>query len=202
MIFKKRFFPAAKSQDFEKEVGDKDKNKENLDVQKLLEDFKKCQEDLAGLTKEKDEYLAGWQRERADFLNYKKEQAGIFEDIQKFANQNLILEILPILDNIEIAIRHLPEDLKNNDWASGILKIRDQFKNILKNQGVEEMKIGEGKFDPEFHEAIERVESEEEEGKIIEEVRKGYLMAGKVIRPSRVKVAVKRTTNNKQQTTS
>ncbi len=192
MIFQKK--QSDKNLQKEKE----EERKEEINKKEAPEDFKKCEEDLLKVKKERDEYLAGWQRERADFSNFKKEQVKVFEDIQKFANLNFILEILPILDNFEMAIRHLPENLKNDEWANGIIQIREQFKNIFKSQEIEEIKTENEKFNPEFHEAIERVESEKEEGTIIEEVQKGYLMNGKILRPSRVKVAVKKPTDNKQ----
>jgi len=171
---------------------------DEVGAKNLIEDLKKCQDDSAKIAKERDDYLAGWQRERADFANYKKEQIKVFEDIKKFAAENFIMRILPVLDNLEAAASHLPRDFKDNDWAKGVIQIKEQIKTILKDCGVEEIKTEGEKFNPEFHEAAERVESEGEEEMIIEEIQKGYLMHGKVIRPARVKVAAKPTVNNKQ----
>jgi len=137
----------------------------------------------------KSEYLAGWQRARADFLNYKKEEIEKIKEIIKYANEELILKILPILDNFELAEKKLPEDLKNNKYVKGILQTRNQLQDFLKQQGIEEIKsIGE-KFDPNFHEAVEEVKIEGKEADIVvEEVQKGYQIHGKLLRPAKVKI--------------
>jgi len=159
------------------------KGKEELNI----EDFKKKLEECQRL---KDEYLAGWQRTRAELLNYKKEELERIGELIKYADTGLILKILPILDNFEIAEKKLPENLKNDENAKGLLLIKNQIQDFLKSQGVEEIKsIGE-RFDPNFHEVVEEVETKEKEsGIIIEEVQKGYKINGKVLRPVKVKVA-------------
>jgi len=164
-------------------VGD---NKEPVD------ELKSCREELEKLEKEKNEFLAGWQRERADFLNYKKGQSEIFESIKNFTKEDLILKILPILDNIDMAIAHLPEALKEDKWIEGVIKTREHFLKILSDEGVEVIKSKGEKFNPEFHEAMEQVNSDEEEGIITEEIQKGYLMNGKVIKPAKVVVSAKK----------
>ena len=154
--------------------------KEKSGIKKQLEESQKL----------RDEYLDSWKRERAAFLNYKKEEAERVGEFVKFANQELISKILPILDNIYIAEKKLPKDLKNNQWVEGILKIKSQILDFLKNQGIEEIKCLGEKFDPNFQEAIEEVKkSDSESGIIIEEIKKGYLLHGKVIRPAKVKIA-------------
>ncbi len=140
--------------------------------------------------KKEQEYLENWKRERAAFLNYKKEEAERVGEFVKFANQELILKILPILDNIYIAEKKLPRGLKENLWVQGFLKTKSQILDFLKNQGIEEIKCLGEKFDPNFQEAIEEVKkSDSESGIIIEEIKKGYLLHGKVIRPAKVKIA-------------
>jgi len=148
------------------------------------------QKKLAECEKLKDEYLAGWQRERADFLNYKKEEMERIGDILKYANEGLILKILPILDNFEIAEKKLPEDLKNNDNVKGLLMIKNQILEFLKLQGLEEIKSEGEKFDPHLMEVIEEIEiKDKESGIIIEEVQKGYKINGRLLRPVKVKIA-------------
>lgn len=150
------------------------------------EDLKKK---LAEGEKKVAEYLAGWQRARADFLNYKKEEMERMEVFLKYASEEFILKILPILDNFDLAERKLPEDSKNNEDIKGLLQIKTQLSDFLKNEGVEEIKtIGE-KFDPNLHEAIEEVElKNKDSGIIIEEVQKGYKINGRLLRPAKVKV--------------
>ncbi|MCD6094388.1 nucleotide exchange factor GrpE [bacterium] len=147
-------------------------------IKKLKEKLKVCQ-------KEKEEYLAGWQRERADFVNYRQKEEERMKEKEQFLKEKIILEILPVLDNLEKAEKELPEDLKEHSWAKGILEIKNQMESILKKEGVKEIEKRE-KFDPAFHEAVKVVEGEE--NKIIEILQKGYLLNGRVIRPARVKV--------------
>lgn len=160
---------------------------------KTLGDIKKKLEECQ---RKRDEYLAGWQRARADFLNYKKEEIERIEEILKYANEELISKFLPILDNLYLVEKKLPENLKNNENVKGILRIKNQILDFLKKQGVEEIKIKTGdKFNPNFQEAAEMVEpasaeatAGKESGTIIEEVQKGYILHDKVIRPAKVKV--------------
>lgn len=135
------------------------------------------------------DYLENWKRERATFLNYKKDEAERIEKSIKFCNEKFLLEILIILDNIYLAEEKLPPELKDNQWVSGILKIKEQILEFLKINGVEEIECLNKEFDPNFHEAIEMVESDLESNFIIEEINKGYILHGKVIRPSKVKIA-------------
>ena len=86
-----------------------------------LEDLKKKLEECQ---KEKDEYLAGWQRARADILNYKKEEMERIEEILKYAGEELILKILPILDNFDLIEKKLPDNLKEDVNVKGILQMR------------------------------------------------------------------------------
>ena len=130
----------------------------------------------------KNEYLAGWQRARADFLNYKKEEMERVGDILKYANEGLILKILPILDNFDVALKNIPDE--------GFLQIRKQFQNFLKEQGIEEIESLGKKFDPNLHEVVEEVEgTDKEQGIILEEIQKGYKINDRLLRPAKVKVA-------------
>ena len=149
----------------------------------MADEIKKLQTELESAKKQAEEYLNGWKRAKADYLNREREIEK--EKVQwiKFANLELILNLLPILDSFEQSIKNLPVDLKDNEWTKGVLKIKEQFESFLKNQGVEKIKtIGE-KFNPEFHEAAEK---RGEINEIIEEVQTGYTMHGQVIRPAKV----------------
>lgn len=138
----------------------------------------------------KDEYLAGWQRTRAEFLNYKKEEMERVGELLKYAGEELILRILPILDNFEIAEKKLPENLKNDENIKGILRLKTQISDFLKSRGIEEIKSAEQKFDPNFHEAVEEVEAKDKEsGVIVEEIQKGYKINNRLLRPAKVRVA-------------
>jgi len=146
--------------------------------------IKKAKDKLHLCEQERAEYLAGWQRAKADLINYKREQEAKISDIFKFANEGLIYEVLPVLDSFELAIKHPPV---GGQADNGLQQLYNQLKNILKSQGLEEIKaIGE-KFNPEFHEAIEAVEGKDS-GIIVEEIQKGYKLNNKVIRASKVKI--------------
>jgi len=156
-----------------------DSDEPDKKVKKVKEQLKKCEQ-------ERREYLAGWQRAKADYINLHREHEKKIADYFKFANEGLILEFLPILDSFDAAI-------KNNDPKSpeaiGLLQIYNQLKSVLKNNGLEEIKaIGE-KFNPELHEVVETIKSDKGEGIIVEEVQKGYKLHGKIIRPSKVKIS-------------
>ena len=152
-----------------------------------IEDLQKENQELE---KQKVEYLAGWQRARADFLNYKKEEMERIEQFLKYGEEEFILKILPILDNFYLAEKKLPESLAKDESVKGLLQIKIQILGLLKNQGVEEIKAVGEKFDPNFHEAIEQVDLENKEpGIVLEEIQKGYKINGRLLRPARVKVA-------------
>ena len=131
--------------------------------------------DLEELQKKSEEYLNGWKRSQADFINYKKDEIKRFEEILKFGNEVLIREILPVLDSLNLA-KEVP--------------IKRQLEDILRKNGVEEIvvKIGD-QFDPKFHEAIVEVEDNLtlKSGQVAEEVEKGYTLHGKLIRPAKIK---------------
>ncbi|MFC1789610.1 nucleotide exchange factor GrpE [Patescibacteria group bacterium] len=151
-----------------------------------IEDIKKKLEELG---KQKSEYLSGWQRERADFLNYKKEEMERIGELINYAKEELILKFLPVMDNFEIVGNNFSENLKKDEHIKGLLQIKNQLQNFLKNLGVEEIKsIGE-KFDPKLHEVIGEIESKDKkQDTIVEEIQKGYTINGRLLRPAKVKV--------------
>lgn len=140
---------------------------------------------------------------QADFENYKKRQAENLKDFMKYSTQNIILEIIPVLDNFHVSTDHIPEDQKDNSWVVGIMHIQKQLEKVLTDNGVEEIavKIGD-KFDPKIHEAIQNNKqgstNKEQKNKISKVVLKGYKMGparnasqsdaggGKIIRAARV----------------
>ncbi|OQX00912.1 nucleotide exchange factor GrpE [Candidatus Parcubacteria bacterium A4] len=143
---------------------------------------------------EKQEYLAGWQRARADFINYKKEEAERIGEMFKFANKALLFEILPVIDNFYAAEKHINEikisDNKLKETIKGFSHIKNQLLDILKNAGVEEMNCLGEKFNPNFHDVAEEIESKDKEsGTILEEIAKGYKLNGKLIRAAKIKIA-------------
>ena len=149
----------------------------------LEKKFEECE-------KLKNEYLAGWQRARADFVNYKKEEDLSIKATASFMVTGIIREILSILDSFEIIEGKIPKNLKDDINVKGILQIKNQILNLLKKERVEVIAVKKGDdFNPSLHEAIEEVTDENmESGKIIEEVRKGYVRENRIIVPARVKI--------------
>jgi molecular chaperone GrpE len=140
---------------------------------------------LEEATQEIEELTGGYKRVAADLQNFKRRAEEDHKNLVTFANSNLILEILPILDNFERAVEHRPENV-SAEWLDGILQIYSQFQKILEKQGVEEIKTEGEKCDPNFHEAM--LHCEGSDGVIVQELEKGYLLKGKVIRPAKVSV--------------
>jgi len=141
---------------------------------------KKIKDQLKACEKERGEYLAGWQRAKADYINLQREHEKKIADYFKFANEGLILEILPILDSFEAAVK--------NGKDEGVKQLYNQLLGVLKSNGLEEIKAVGEKFNPELHEVIETVKSDKGEGIVVEEIQRGYKLHGKVIRPSKVKI--------------
>lgn len=152
----------------------------SLKIRKLKDDLKQCR-------KEKEEYLTGWQRTRADFVNARKEEQKQREEIVRFAEQNIILELLDIVSVFDRAFQGLDE---KSPYTLGFKHIQSQLMGILQDHGVEAIDSVGKKFDVELHAAVENisVDSKEKDGIILEEAEKGYIMHGKVVRPSQVKV--------------
>ncbi|MDP2926790.1 MAG: nucleotide exchange factor GrpE [bacterium] len=147
------------------------------------------EEQLEELKKQRDEYLAGWQRARADFLNYKKEEIERLKGFINYASEETILKVLPLLDNLYLAEKNLPENLKNDEYVKGLLQTKTLFENFLKEQGISSVESLGKKFDPQFQEVVEEVEAKDQEpGIVVEEIQKGYLIQGRLLRPAKVKV--------------
>lgn len=155
--------------------------------------------EIENLKKQSNEYLDGWKRAKADYLNLKKEIEVQNKEIKEWMSKIMILPLLVIIDSFEKAFSEIPENIKNEPWIKGIEGIRKQFEDYLKAQRVEIMVARGEKFDPAKHEAIAAHEVSEsrpvsegqesgEPGTIAEELQKGYLINGEVLRPAKVKV--------------
>ena len=131
-------------------------------------------------------------RLHAEFDNFKKRTAREYESLTKFANKRLISEMLPVIDNFKRAVDSADKVSNINDLKNGIKLVLKQFEDILKQNGLEEIGSDGTQFNPDKHEAVIQVETDEHpEDTVIEEVRTGYRLHGNVIRPSLVKVSKK-----------
>lgn len=152
---------------------------------------KKLKKQLKAAKEEKQEYLDGWQRERADFANYKREMEKYLESAREAAREDIILQLLSVFDNMELMVKHVPEDIEGTEWYKGVKHVYTQFQQTLKAIGLEEIECEGKEFDPTMHEAIEGPSSAEgrEGTEVVREVvQKGYKMGGKVLRVAKVKV--------------
>ncbi|OGY58396.1 MAG: nucleotide exchange factor GrpE [Candidatus Colwellbacteria bacterium RIFCSPLOWO2_12_FULL_44_13] len=143
------------------------------------------EEIIVRLEKEKQEYLDGWKRAKADLINYRKDELKRFEEIARFGTEDVMLDLTLILDSFDLAMRS--GTAESNE---GVRMIKTQLMDILKRRGLERIPIKKGdEFNPTLHEAVAESEEDEAPGKITEELSAGYMLNGRVIRPARVKVA-------------
>jgi molecular chaperone GrpE len=151
-----------------------------------IEDMETLKDTLAEVKEKAEANLAGWQRAQADFINYKKRAEQEKQDLSKFANSVLILNLLPVLDDFERAFSSIPPKVGKMSWLDGIKLIERKLWAVLQAQGVSPIKALGEPFDPQFHEAVRQDKGKE--GIVIEEVQKGYMLEDRVIRPTMVVV--------------
>ena len=153
---------------------------------------KKLKEKIKILEKEKQEYMDGWQRERADFINYKKRVENEKIEVVKYANEGLLEEITQVLDSFEMAFSNKEAWEKvDKNWRIGVEYIHTQLVKILDENNFRAMNpLGE-KFDPKFHIAVEHIvtDDEKKDGMITEVKKKGYILGDRVMKAAQVVVA-------------
>ncbi|MEX2054259.1 MAG: nucleotide exchange factor GrpE [Candidatus Colwellbacteria bacterium] len=148
----------------------------------------KSEKNEAGkLEEERDQYLDGWKRAKADLANYKKDELKRLEEIVRFANEDIISDLLTILDSFELALAAMERD---NKVEKGVYLIKNQLEDLLRRRGLERMEVAGGTgFDPNIHDAVTTVPGDKSQDDLIaEEVEAGYTLNGKVVRPAKVKV--------------
>ena len=129
-------------------------------------------------------YHANWQRTAADYQNLKRRMEEERSEIGRLANASLVINLLPLLDDLERALRNVDTKLAGLTWFDGIWLIYRKFQAVLENAGVREIEAEGRPFDPRVHEAIS--EAPGDEGKVISVVQKGYLLGDRVVRPAMV----------------
>lgn len=160
---------------------------EALPIQKI----KELREKLKLCTEERQEYLAGWQRAKADFINQKNELEKWKADFIQFANKNLIDELLPVIDSFNLAFGNKEAWEKvDKNWRTGIIHIYNQLEGVLKQHGLAIIGAPREHFNPERHVAIEKVitAKKEDDGLVKEVLQHGFMLRDRVIRPAKVKV--------------
>ena len=162
------------------------------------------QPNIEKLQQDLDTVTNNWKRALADFENYKKRQEVQNKELVEFAREVAVAKLLPALDSLEQALRHMPEYRKSEvgvsdgsfgekyqNWQTGVNGIVTQLDKALGELGVNKVEAVGKKFDPHFHEAIREVESAEEDGTVVDELQTGFLLNGKLIRPSQVIISKK-----------
>lgn len=125
-------------------------------------------------------------RAMADLANYKRRTEEERIKFVKYANAELLRQIMPVVDNFDRSTQHLPAELKENIWAKGVVQIHDQLLKALEQLGVKKMKTVGEKLNPNLHDAV--MQGSGEKDMIIEEFEPGYTLGGEVIKPAKVKV--------------
>jgi molecular chaperone GrpE len=151
--------------------------------------FDSASKQLEECQKEKEQYLEGWQRAKADFVNYKKREKEENERQREEAREMLILKILPLLEDLERLEKASQEKVEWENLQVAINQISQKIKQFLNNEKISRIKSEGEEFDPRFHEAVKQEKSDQPKGIIIEEISPGYLYQDKLLRPAKVKVS-------------
>ena len=153
---------------------------------------KKLREKLKVCETEKQEYLEGWQRAKADLVNARREFEETLAKYASFANENFIHELIPVLDSFEMAFSNKEKwEEVGAEWRTGVEYIYTQFVSVLQKNGLSEISPEKDTlFDPAIHESIgtENTEKSDEDGIIAAVVQKGYVLNGKLLRAAKVRV--------------
>jgi molecular chaperone GrpE len=155
-----------------------------------LEEYDAFQKQIEDAKAKEKEYLDSWQRERADFMNYKKRIERESESAHASAVADVVQKYLVLQDDLERALKSRPEELAGSTWVEGIEFIYRKLLSLLEKEGIKQIIPTDEMFDPTIHEAVAQEDnSDRESGQIIEVISPGYQMGDRVIRPARVRVA-------------
>ena len=144
--------------------------------------------DVDRLARERDEYLAQWQRAQADYQNLRRRHMAEIEANRRRSLQPLLESLLLVLDNLDMALSAERTSEESQNLARGIQLTRDQFVRALEQEGVRPVET-EGSFDPSVHEAVASVPADQPPGTIVQVLRPGYTWGDTVLRPAQVHVA-------------
>ncbi len=153
--------------------------------------IRKLKERIAAVEKEKQEYLDGWQRAKADFVNYKKRESESKDEFTKFAREGIIGDLLPILESFDMAFANKEAWQKvDQSWRIGVEYIHSQLTGVLKDHGLTEIDPKDAMFDPKEHTAIGTVPTDDpsKDHRIAEVVQKGYALSGRSLRSPKVRI--------------
>ncbi len=158
---------------------------------KLLAEIEALKVETAEAKAQADEYLGALQRERAEFLNFKRRTAEERQRDLGLAGEDLIRKVLALADDLDLAIEARPDAIASDAWFEGVSAIDRKLRLLLDSEGVTPIDAGPGtSFDPREHDAIANIPGTgRPEGEIVEQVRRGYRLRDRVLRPALVVVA-------------
>lgn len=145
-------------------------------------------DDMTQLKTQAQEYLAGWQRAKADYANLEKSWLARQQQFMDMAKAAMVLELLPIVDHFRLANSHIPPEQERVNWVQGIIHIQREMEQFLDKLGVTPIS-SQVEFDPAFHEVIAHEPSDQPPGTILRQARTGYTMNGQVIQPAQVVIS-------------
>lgn len=144
--------------------------------------------DVAALEQQVAELTEALQRERADVTNVRRRHEEQIAGLKSMVKAQVIRDMLPVVDNLERALKHVPEELKDNDYVKGVQGVVKQFEKTFTELGVERIKTVGEPFDPRFHEAISMEDGDGTQEVVSEELQSGYRIGDEVIRHAMVRV--------------
>jgi len=166
-------------------------NKDQTKKKKVM--VKLSDDELKGLTQkaaERDEYHNKWLNVHAEYENTRRRMEKEKFDYRKFANEDIIAQLFPIVDNFDMALLAMDTAKDKEAIMDGIKLVQKEFHKVLEERGVEKIETKGKEFDPNFHEAVcAEPTTEYPDGMILEEIRTGYTLNGRLLRPAQVKVA-------------
>jgi molecular chaperone GrpE len=157
----------------------------------------KKEDELMQLEQQVAELTEALQRERADVINVRRRHDEQLASLKNVVKASVVRDLLPVVDNFERALKHVPADLKNNDYIKGVQGVVKQFEKTLEDVGVNRIKTVGEPFDPSLHEAVSMEEGEGSTEIVSEELQAGYILGDEVIRHAMVRVRMGELSKNK-----
>ena len=159
------------------------------------EELERMQEEIGRLLvllqderKKSDDYLSNLKYVQADLENYRKRMDREVREIEEFSTAGVVKKLVPVLDDLDLGAASAESTPQTKEFLEGIAMVKKRLSSALESEGLEEIKAVGETFNPELHEAVDTVQGTGERDIVVEEIRKGYIFKGKVLRPSMVKV--------------
>ncbi len=180
------------SEEKENDLAEEENEQEPEETESEAEETASEIDEVEGLKKSLDEANDKYVRLYADFENYKKIAARSREELLKYANDDLLSDVLTVIDHLELALQHTEESKEPNPLAEGVELTLKEMRNVLEKHGLVTVETLGKPFDPAVHHAMSQIETEDaKENTVVKEFRKGYMLKERVLRAAMVGVAKK-----------